>query len=135
MDPFTIALATFGVQKLRGKSTKRALRDAAIVGGASYGFGQLASAGKIPGVTAGQGIGRIGQGSMFSGLGFGAGTDQAAIKAAEASGNIPASITQTGQMTNLPASEFADVADGITSYSDTDLVPRIASGPVSRFSQ
>ena len=33
MDPFTIALATFGVQKLRGKSTKRALRDAAIVGG------------------------------------------------------------------------------------------------------
>jgi len=33
MDPFTIALATFGVQKLRGKSTKRALRDAAIFAG------------------------------------------------------------------------------------------------------
>ena len=47
---------------------------------------------------------------MFSGLGFGAGTDPKIIKAAEASGNIPASITQTGQMTNLPASEFADVA-------------------------
>ena len=31
MDPFTIALATFGVQKLRGKSTKRALRDAALI--------------------------------------------------------------------------------------------------------
>jgi len=30
MDPFTIALATFGVQKLRGKSTNRALRDAAL---------------------------------------------------------------------------------------------------------
>ena len=41
MDPFTIALATFGVQKLRGKSTKRALRDAAIVGGGAYGLGQL----------------------------------------------------------------------------------------------
>ena len=39
MDPFTIALATFGVQKLRGKSTKRALRDAAIVGGGSYALG------------------------------------------------------------------------------------------------
>ena len=26
MDPFTIALATFGVQKLRGKSTRSALR-------------------------------------------------------------------------------------------------------------
>ena len=33
MDPLTIALATFGVQKLRGKSTKRSLRDAAIAGG------------------------------------------------------------------------------------------------------
>ena len=38
MDPFTIALATFGVQKLRGKSTKRSLRDAAIAGG----IGQVA---------------------------------------------------------------------------------------------
>ena len=26
MDPFTIALATFGVQKLRGKSTRSALK-------------------------------------------------------------------------------------------------------------
>ena len=33
MDPVTIALATFGIQKLRGKSTKRSLRDAAIAGG------------------------------------------------------------------------------------------------------
>jgi hypothetical protein len=39
MDPFTIALATFGVQKLRGKSTKRALRDAALLGGGAYAFG------------------------------------------------------------------------------------------------
>ena len=31
MDPFTLALATFGVQKLRGKSTKRALRDAVLM--------------------------------------------------------------------------------------------------------
>ena len=35
MDPFTIALATFGVQKLRGKSTNRALRDAALFAGGS----------------------------------------------------------------------------------------------------
>ena len=39
MDPFTIALATFGVQKLRGKSTKRALRDAALLGGGAYALG------------------------------------------------------------------------------------------------
>tara|TARA_R100001126_G_scaffold102432_1_gene86549 strand:- start:481 stop:1386 length:906 start_codon:yes stop_codon:yes gene_type:complete len=48
MDPFTIALATFGVQKLRGKSTKRALRDAAIVGGGS----QLAGMAGVPGFQA-----------------------------------------------------------------------------------
>jgi len=39
MDPFTLALATFGIQKLRGKSTNRALRDAAIVGGGSFALG------------------------------------------------------------------------------------------------
>jgi hypothetical protein len=63
MDPFTIALATFGVQKLRGKSTSRALRDAALAGGIGYGIGQLGGAG----------LG-IGQGSAFSSLGFGANT-------------------------------------------------------------
>jgi hypothetical protein len=69
MDPFTIALATFGVQKLRGKSTKRALRDAALVGGGSYAFGQAAAASGgqgIPGVTAGEGfLGNIGQEGPF----------------------------------------------------------------------
>ncbi len=59
MDPFTIALATFGVQKLRGKSTKRSLRDAFLVGGGSYALGQASPQ-----------LG-IGQGSAFSGLGFG----------------------------------------------------------------
>ena len=33
MDPITLALATFGIQKLRGKSTKRSFRDALIAGG------------------------------------------------------------------------------------------------------
>ena len=68
MDPFTLALATFGVQKLRGKSTKTALKSAAIVGGGAFGFQQLAAAGSIPGVTAGQGFGKIGSGNAFSGL-------------------------------------------------------------------
>ena len=68
MDPFTLALATFGVQKLRGKSTKRALRDAALVGGASYGFSKAAGAGFIPGVQQGVGIGKIGTGEAFSGI-------------------------------------------------------------------
>jgi hypothetical protein len=79
MDPFTIALATFGVQKLRGKSTSRALRDAALAGGIGYGIGQLGGAG----------LG-IGQGSAFSSLGFGANTMNT-LEAAKvgASGGIP----------------------------------------------
>jgi hypothetical protein len=66
MDPFTLALATFGVQKLRGKSTRSALQSAALVGGASYGLGALG------GVSAFQGPG----GSMapLSSLGVGTGT-------------------------------------------------------------
>jgi len=48
MDPFTIALATFGIQKLRGKSTKRSLRDAAIAGG----LGQLGGMAGIRGLQA-----------------------------------------------------------------------------------
>jgi len=68
MDPFTIALATFGVQKLRGKSTKRSLRDAFLLGGGSYALGQT-----VPQLG-------IGQGSAFSGLGFG--TQSAAAKQA-----------------------------------------------------
>ncbi len=69
MDPFTLALATFGVQKLRGKSTKRALRDAAIIGGASYGLGKFGNVGAF------QGPG--GSMSPFSSMGFGQGQSAA----------------------------------------------------------
>ena len=71
MDPFTLALATFGVQKLRGKSTRTALKDAALVGGGAYAVGRATSAGFLGGQ---EGIlGNIGQGPAFSGLGFGTG--------------------------------------------------------------
>jgi hypothetical protein len=66
MDPFTLALATFGVQKLRGKSTKRALRDAALVGGGSYAIGQATSAGMLGGESGM--LGSVGTGSPFSGI-------------------------------------------------------------------
>ena len=46
MDPVTLALATFGVQKLRGKSTKRSFRDALIVGG----IGQIGGMAGMPGM-------------------------------------------------------------------------------------
>jgi hypothetical protein len=102
MDPFTIALATFGVQKLRGKSTKRALRDAALLGGGAYAFGAAAGAGSIPGVTAGQGfLGNIGQGSAFSGLkgilGQKAVAEQAAVKNAAGEVTKKAVAEQAGK--------------------------------------
>jgi hypothetical protein len=48
MDPFTVALAVFGVQKLRGKSTGRSFRDALLAAGGV----QLAGMGGV-----GQGLG------------------------------------------------------------------------------
>lgn len=56
MDPFTLALATFGIQKLRGKSTRSALQSAAIIGGGAFGLGKLAPS-----------MG-VGTGSPFSGI-------------------------------------------------------------------
>jgi len=77
MDPFTLALATFGVQKLRGKSTKRSLRDAFIVGGGAYGIGKIAPSG----------IGSMFQGAPLSSLGFGGGATQASEVAL--TGDVP----------------------------------------------
>lgn len=65
MDPFTIALATFGVQKLRGKSTRTALQSAALVGGGAYGIGALAPQSSVGQLFAGK--------PAFSSLGFGTG--------------------------------------------------------------
>ena len=66
MDPFTIALATFGIQKLRGKSTKRSLRDAAIAGG----IGQFAG---MAGVGPFQAFGQAGSApAMFQAGNYGA---------------------------------------------------------------
>jgi len=53
MDPFTLALATFGIQKLRGKSSKRSLRDALMIGGigqmaGTQGWGGMQSFGQGP---------------------------------------------------------------------------------------
>ena len=71
MDPFTLALATFGVQKLRGKSTRTALQSAALVGGASYGIGALGAAGKLGSFS--QSAASMFSKPAFSSLGFGTG--------------------------------------------------------------
>jgi hypothetical protein len=121
MDPFTIALATFGVQKLRGKSTSRALRDAALAGGIGYGIGQLGGAG----------LG-IGQGSAFSSLGYGtaaAGTAEAAAaaQAAGAGEGIAALNAGTGgQFAGAGLLEPVSVANPgsfLTNYSAIPTAP------------
>ena len=107
MDPFTIALATFGVQKLRGKSTKRSLRDAMMLAG----LGQLGGMAGVPGMSAfgqagantlagstlGQQFGQTsvmqGLGSLFpqmGGAGFAPDPNQLTVaqKAAEAAGTM-----------------------------------------------
>ena len=66
MDPFTIAAVTFGLQKLRGKSTNRALRDGIFAGSLGQtagmaglgGFQSFGAAGGMGGAGAlpGQGI-------------------------------------------------------------------------------
>jgi len=57
LDPFTLAIAAFGIQKLRGKSTNRALRDALIAG-------SLGQAGAMAGVGGLQGFGQIGSAAL-----------------------------------------------------------------------
>jgi len=93
MDPLTLAVATFGIQKLRGKSTKRALRDAAFIAGGTQLLGSTAF-GQNLGISAfGSGAGQIssfgqtGIGSLF-GMGEGA-----AAQKAIAAGNVPAATT------------------------------------------
>jgi hypothetical protein len=57
LDPFTLAIAAFGIQKLRGKSTNRALRDALIAG-------SLGQAGAMAGIGGLQGFGQIGSAAL-----------------------------------------------------------------------
>jgi hypothetical protein len=57
-----MALATFGVQKLRGKSTKRSLRDALMIGG----LGQLGGMAGMGGITP---FGSAGTAGTIQGLG------------------------------------------------------------------
>ena len=66
MDPFTVALATFGVQKLRGKSTKRALRDAAIFAGGTQLAG-MAGVGSNMDAFAPQAFGPVGANTVAFG--------------------------------------------------------------------
>ena len=63
MDPFTVALAVFGVQKLRGKSTGRSFRDALLAAGGV----QLGATAGIEGLKGFEALGASGAQSLGSG--------------------------------------------------------------------
>ncbi len=77
MHPALIAaMATFGVQKLRGKSTSRSLRDAVMAAGFTYGIGEigagieaLGSGGASMGTLGGTGAGATGVTEGITSLG------------------------------------------------------------------
>tara|TARA_B100001059_G_scaffold182671_1_gene183918 strand:- start:558 stop:1430 length:873 start_codon:yes stop_codon:yes gene_type:complete len=94
MDPFTLALATFGVQKLRGKSTKRALRDAALIGGGSFALGKATQAGMLGGSSGF--LGKVGTGNPFSGIKGLIGEKAVAAKAAttNAAGEVVPAVAE-----------------------------------------
>lgn len=121
MDPFTIALAVFGVSKLTGASTKKSLQNALLAGGGAYGIGQLTSAGYLGGA---EGVlGGIGQGEAFSGITSllgpastaPAGSTTAATGTGLATGTAEAAVLPTAE--NLSGTSLA--LDGSTAYKAT----------------
>ena len=89
MHPALIAaMATFGVQKLRGKSTSRSLRDAVMAAGFTYGIGEI-----------GAGIEALGSGGASMGtLG---GTGAGATGVTEGITSLGAQFSGTNAATNL----------------------------------
>ena len=96
MDPFTIALAVFGVSKLTGSSTKNALKNAFLAGTGSAAVGAATSAGYLGGA---EGVlGGVGQGEAFSGI-------SSLFNAATTAPGVDPTIVNAGYTTNTPVSE------------------------------
>ena len=118
MDPVTLALATFGIQKLRGKSTKRSFRDALIVGGIGQ-LGSMTGAGQQMGLTGfGHGAGQLGAGGL--GIKQQLANTQAAQWAGSAWGNkAVAGVEQSGTKMggDFIAAQAPQAATGIQGWS------------------
>jgi hypothetical protein len=144
MDPFTIALATFGVSKLTGASTKNALRNALLAGGGAYGIGQLTQAGYLGGAEGF--LGSVGQGAPLSGItslfsaatpeavtGAGATNTAAANEALLQSGSIttggaPASFTSLGPSYTAPVAPKTFLGGIGDFYSNLGTAEKIGLG-------
>jgi len=121
-----MALATFGVQKLRGKSTKRSLRDAMMIGG----LGQLGGMAGVPGMQAfgqtgantlaGNTLGaQFGQTSTMQGL-------NTLFNPMKASGAIP----NMGDPVANVATGGVQSQNGIGSFVDK-LIPKSTAGKIA----
>ena len=122
MDPFTLALATFGVQKLRGKSTKRALRDAFVIGGGAYGIGALA-----PQSTVGQ---MFANKPAFSSLGF---TAPGTVGTVDATGNVPQEVVGMeevikGKNIPTPAADKNIIQKGVEAFQGLSTPAKLGIG-------
>ena len=111
MDPITIALATFGIQKLRGQSTKRSFRDALIAGG----IGQLGS------------MTKMGQGMNLQGFGTTTGQLGAAQQVAGTS-QMTAPLTLGQQFTSTPVGGAVSKMWGKPAVMDGSKVTKAATG-------
>ena len=112
MDPFTLALATFGVQKLRGKSTKRSLRDAFLVGGGSQLYGMaggpgMSAFGSMGNSIAGEGLkAQLGNTMAGSGISSLIGNKEIAAKAATDTAPAVEAVEGSGFMGMSPVSKL-----------------------------
>ena len=111
MDPLTIALATFGIQKLRGKSTKRSFRDALIAGGIGQ-LGSMTGAGQKMGLSGfGTSTGQLGAGGV--GIKQQLANTKAAQWASGAWGTAPDPATKTKGSGFLSWSKGAQIGAGL----------------------
>tara|TARA_R100000231_G_scaffold3116_2_gene5752 strand:+ start:7 stop:945 length:939 start_codon:yes stop_codon:yes gene_type:complete len=134
MDPFTIALATFGVQKLRGKSTRTALKDAALLGGASFGIGQLAQAGALGSqAQAGQGfLGNIGRGKAFSSIpGLGDSEILAKVKGQKGDKDLYKTFLDAAKDKGLDTAEGKELLKAANEYKPSGIAGMSTIGKVA----
>jgi hypothetical protein len=117
-----MALATFGVQKLRGKSTKRSFRDALMIGGLGQ-LGGMTAAGQNAGLTSfGSGAGQIsslGQTGAMQGL-------NTLFNPMKPSGVIP---NMGDPVANIPTGGVQSQT-GIGSFIDK-LMPKTTAGQIA----
>ena len=134
-----MALATFGVQKLRGKSTKRSLRDALMIGGLGQLGGMAGMGGITPFGSAGTAgtIQGLGQTSAVQGLEslfpqFASQAAQAAVPAGTGTvaANSPFATAGSSALSGAGAKAAVPAQTGIGSFIDK-LIPKSTAGKIA----